>query len=325
MLTKINEQKNMPLITSFYAPAIAADLDGYEQIYCIICDSDLNRVWVSANPKLSRINYFAPCYKAAQRLRSYGVEKNKIFLTGFPFSLEVLGDKSLNVLRKDLGQRLFYLDPYRRFWNLHKINVNHFLGAENYTLNRVRIFTLMYAVGGAGAQKEIAGKIVNSLQVKLQKGNLKLILSAGTRLEVKEYFEKIKESAGNCSNIEIIYSESKEEYFNQFDKAIRETDVLWTKPSELVFYCGLGIPIIMTPAIGAQERCNRRWIREIQAGFKQYDPQYCDQWLFDLLHQGRLAEAAWSGFLKARKMGTYKILEVLETGKLTESVSPLER
>jgi len=37
------------------------------------------------------------------------------------------------------------------------------------------------------------------------------------------------------------------------------------------------------------------------------------------------AEAAWAGFLKARKMGIYKILEVLETGKMTESDSPLER
>ena len=29
---------------------------------------------------------------------------------------------------------------------------------------------------------------------------------------------------------------------------MRTTDILWTKPSELSFYCGLGIPIIMAPA-----------------------------------------------------------------------------
>jgi hypothetical protein len=34
---------------------------------------------------------------------------------------------------------------------------------------------------------------------------------------------------------------------------------------------------------------------------------------------------AWSGFLKARKLGTTKIMEVLETGKMTSSNSPLER
>ena len=29
---------------------------------------------------------------------------------------------------------------------------------------------------------------------------------------------------------------------------MRTTDILWTKPSELSFYCGLGIPIVMAPA-----------------------------------------------------------------------------
>jgi hypothetical protein len=34
---------------------------------------------------------------------------------------------------------------------------------------------------------------------------------------------------------------------------------------------------------------------------------------------------AWSGFLKARKLGTQRIIEVLETGKITKNNSPLER
>ena len=86
-----------------------------------------------------------------------------------------------------------------------------------------------------------------------------------------------------------------------FNFALHNTDILWTKPSELSFYCALGIPIIMTPAIGPQEKCNHRWLREIGAGIKQQNPEYTNQWLLDLLNKGRLAEAAWNGFLKGRK------------------------
>jgi hypothetical protein len=44
-----------------------------------------------------------------------------------------------------------------------------------------------------------------------------------------------------------------------------------------------------------------------------------------MLSKGTLAECAWDGFLKARKLGTYKILEVLETGSLQPETSPVFR
>jgi hypothetical protein len=81
----------------------------------------------------------------------------------------------------------------------------------------------------------------------------------------------------------------------------------------------------MTPSIGPQEKCNRKWLREIGAGIKQQNPEYSDQWLFDLLNKGRLAEAAWNGFLKGRKYGTYNILDFLETGTFVSSNDPLKR
>jgi len=34
---------------------------------------------------------------------------------------------------------------------------------------------------------------------------------------------------------------------------------------------------------------------------------------------------AWSGFLKARKLGTEKIIEILKTGTMEQSNSPVER
>jgi hypothetical protein len=81
----------------------------------------------------------------------------------------------------------------------------------------------------------------------------------------------------------------------------------------------------MTPAIGSQEKFNRRWLQEIQAGIRQENPEYADQWLFDKLADGLFAGLAWSGFLRARKLGTYKILEVLREGKLTRDPSPVMR
>lgn len=325
MMNKI-KSKHLPLVTSFFAPAIAADMKGYDRIYCIICDADLNRVWVSPQPWDSRIVYFAPCGKAAQRLRAYGVPDSKIFVTGFPIADELLGGTGLPVLKSDLGQRLFYLDPKNKFRPLHERNIEYFLGNENCIFREERKLTVTYAVGGAGAQKEIARAIAHSLNAKLSRGEIKLNLVAGIREDVRDYFYKIRSELPEAArSIEIIYDPVMSEYFRKFNLTIRNTDILWTKPSELSFYSALGLPVIMTPTIGSQEIFNRRWLTDINAGIKQINPEYTDQWLYDMLDSGKLADAAWSGFLKGRKLGIHKITEIIETGKMTESNSPVMR
>ena len=325
MLEQIRS-KPLPLITSYLAPAIAADKSGYGRIYCIICDAEISRAWVAEDPRRSRIHYLAPCGRALMRLKSYGVPDERIFLTGFPFPLSILGNSNLDVLRSDTAQRLFYLDPNDRFWPLHGRNAIHFLGKGNCRFKKLRRLTITYAVGGAGAQREFGFSIARSLRDKLESGEVALNLVAGVREEVHQYFQHVKdELLPDCPHLRIIYSPLKEEYFQLFAEAIRSTDILWTKPSELSFYCGLGIPIIMSPSIGAQEVFNRRWLLEIQAGIPQEDPEYTGEWLFDLWREGRLAESAWDGFLKARKYGTYKIQEILETGTMARETSPLKR
>jgi len=318
--------KNLPLITSFYASAVAADKKGFNKVYCIICDADINRVWVAKDPWESKIEYFTPCGKAAQRLKAYGVPDERIHLTGFPLPIELLGDENLTILKKNLAQRLFYLDPKGKFWARHGRNVEYFLGKENCVFKNDRKFTITYAVGGAGAQKEIGEKIAESLKQKLQSGEIRLNLVAGIRKEVNDFFQAVKnEIDPEGESIKIIYSESLHEYFDHFNNALHETDILWTKPSELSFYCALGIPILMSPIIGSQEKFNRKWLREIQAAMKQEKPDYTDQWLYDLLNRGTLAESAWDGFLKARKLGTYKIMQVLEKGYLEKQSDPVLR
>jgi hypothetical protein len=318
--------KNLPVVTSFYASAIAADKKGFNKVFCIICDADINRAWVAKDPWESKIEYFAPCGKAAQRLKAYGVPDERIHLTGFPLPIELLGDENLSVLKKDLAQRLFYLDPKGKFWARHGRNVEYFLGKENCVFRNERKLTITYAVGGAGAQKEIGEKIAKSLKEKLRAEEIRLFLVAGIRKEVNEYFLSIKKDIDPDGNsIKVIFSESVHKYFEIFNNALHETDILWTKPSELSFYCALGIPIVMSPIIGSQEKFNRKWLREIQAGMKQEKPDYTDQWLYDLLNRGTLAESAWDGFLKARKLGTFKIHQVLENGYLEKTTDPVLR
>jgi hypothetical protein len=320
------ERKSLPLICSYPVPALIADYYNYGRNYCIITDAEINRAWVPKDPASSRTVYFAPCSRALQRLRQYGVLDERIFLTGFPFPKILLGSEKLEVLRYDVGQRLHYLDPRNKFWPLHELNVKHFLGKQYLEFKKERIFTVTYAVGGAGAQTDIGYKIVKSLREKILKKELKLYLVAGIREEVHKYFQHgLKELGISEDIVPIIYSPDVYEYFDKFSELMRVTDVLWTKPSELSFYSGLGLPIIMSDSIGAQERYNRKWLMEIQAGIPQEDPEFTNEWLIDLWNYGRFAESAWDGFLKARKFGTYKIYEVLRTGTMVRETSPLRR
>jgi hypothetical protein len=319
-----------PIITSFYVPAIAAEHAGYKEIYCIICDTDLSRVWVSENASESNIIYFAPVAGSAQRLHSYGVPEKNIILTGFPLPLELLGNRELDILKTNLNRRLQNLDPDGKFHDLYKHSVNAFIQYDKRNMMAEEIkqksITITYAVGGAGAQKEIGRQIAISLSKKIHEGEVKLNLVAGTRTKLRDYFVRVKEEiAGNNRNVQVIWAEDNESYFDLFNQCLQTTDILWTKPSELSFYCALGLPIIMTPAIGPQEKFNRRWLRETGAGIKQRNPEFTHQWLYDILKKGRLAEAAWLGFLKAPKYGTYNILDFLERGTFISSNDPLKR
>jgi hypothetical protein len=87
--------------------------------------------------------------------------------------------------------------------------------------------------------------------------------------------------------------------------------MLMTKPSELSFYAGLGIPIIIQPSIGSQEDFNRRWLMHIGAGMLQENPKYTQEWIFDMLGGGDLAEVAMQGFVEIEKLGTYHIEKIV--------------
>jgi hypothetical protein len=57
----------------------------------------------------------------------------------------------------------------------------------------------------------------------------------------------------------------------------------------------------------------------------QYTPKLALEWLVDMLREGALAEKALNGFIKNRKLGVYKVEEVLATGTMPRETDPLRR
>jgi UDP-N-acetylglucosamine:LPS N-acetylglucosamine transferase len=193
-----------------------------------------------------------------------------------------------------------------------------------------RELTVMFAVGGSGVHTSLAEKILKGLRRQLREGSVNIILAAGTSEGTAAEFMKYVDSIGLAArldrNVRVVYSPSFTEYFRQFNRALRVTDVLWTKPSELSFYCALGLPLVTAPAVGYHEELNRRWLQDMHAGIRPAGrAEDAGEWLLDLRDSGMLAEAAWEGFLKGRKMGAYKIEELLAKGSFTTAPSPLER
>lgn len=315
----LRRDKNPPsLITSFFAVAFMAEYFGYKgEIYCQVCDADISRAWVSPKPTLSKVKYFASCYRVEERLKLYGVKPENIFLTGFPLPKENLGGSHLGVLKNDLWHRLYNLDPKKKYAEQYKKSICKHLEVKDLPKKADHPLTLTFAVGGAGAQREIAGEVLKSLKNKILNREIKLILVAGSRQDVyRDFYKMVKRS--NVSSafkkngfVDIIFSPDKDEYFKKFNEALRTTDVLWTKPSELCFYTALGLPIVMSPPIGSQEAFNRKWLEAIGAGVDQDEPRHVDEWLFDWLNSGWLAEAAMEGYFEASKFGTYNIEKII--------------
>lgn len=311
--------KDIPLITTFFTVAFMAEEHGFKgEIYCVVCDTDITRTWAPLHPAKSRIKYLAPCRRVVERLKEYGVKEENIFLTGFPLPDENLGGRNLLKLKQDLAERLAKLDPENLYRQKYLSTVRQFLKGVSIKSKSTVPPALTFAVGGAGAQRKIGLEILKSLRKKLLNNEISLTLVAGTRRDVFEYFKNYIVSLGLKKilnkNLSILFSVEKEDYFKQFNKVLSTTDILWTKPSELVFYTALGIPIIIAEPLGSQEVFNKTWLKTVGAGISQEDPTLTHEWLFDWINSGWLAEAAVSGFLDGRQFGVHNIVDVVFRG-----------
>jgi hypothetical protein len=307
------QARDLTLVTTFYSPAVLADYHGYDRIFCIVTDSDVNRVWAPILPATSKVHYLAPAGRVVRRLRAYGVQKDSISLTGFPLPHELVGGDDAPVLRRNLAARLSRLDPLGTFRRQYSVELEAF-GALPDAGGPPH---LVFAVGGAGAQSELPERFLPSLAQMLRNGDIRLTLVAGVRDEVRRRFESQIEAshlgAQVGRNLEILYAAHTEEYFSRFDALLAGADVLWTKPSELVFYAGLGLPLLLSEPVGIHESYNRRYARENGAALKQRDPSVIAERLRELLEDGHLATAAWAGYRRVPHRGLYEIAKRIRT------------
>ncbi len=303
----------LPIITSFFNTVYMADYYRYPgQVYCLVCDADISRAWAPYDPKKSKVIYLAPNVRTRERLMMYGVKGNNIHVTGFPMPEELVGGVNKDIIRHDLARRLARLDHDGLYRDKYDTLIKkHLAGEPIPSAKDAPVIT--FAVGGAGAQRSIADDLLFSLKKMLQKKEIKLNLVAGVRRDVADYFEdRVKYyKLHNLDNIKILYHRTKNDYFVDFNETLRETDILWTKPSELSFYAGLGIPMILSEPLGSQENFNREWLIAIGAGIDAHNPRYADNWLPKWLDTGRLARAAMQGFIEAESLGTYNIEKIV--------------
>jgi hypothetical protein len=254
-------------------------------------------------------------------MREYGIPEKNIIFTGFPLPKNLIHDKKSSCVKFDLENRIPNLDPagiYRKRYKEHLIRT---IGKSHMKKKSDHPLTIMYLVGGAGAQKKTGIAIAKSLKERIIKRKVKLILVAGVRKEVADYFrkhlKKLELDKYLDKSIQIIHETTKDKYFTELNNELHNTDIIWTKPSEMVFYAGLGIPVICTQPLGAHESFNLEWLQHIGSGFIEEKPEYANDWLFYWLESGRFAESAVEGFIEAPTLGTFHVEEVvLKTRKV---------
>jgi hypothetical protein len=310
-------QTQAPLLTTFYAPAIAADQSGLDRIYCVVTDGDINRIWAPIHPERSRIHYLVPSRRALRRLCAYGVAPDRVEFTGFPLPHDLLGGRELPALKRNLAARLVRLDPDRSFREEYEEELTRVLGPLPAD-QQGRPPLLVFAIGGSGTQVGLAHRLIPSLKDAVLEGKIRLALVAGVRSEVAESLmtwireNNLEEQLG--SGVQVLFQNDLEEYFSRFNQLLAETDILWTKPSELTFYAALGIPLILSSPVGVHEWSNRRWAREHGAGLKQRDARFAAGWIQEWLSDGILAGVAWAGFTRLPKRGLYRITDRFARG-----------
>ena len=309
-LAAVLEAEDAALVSAFYAEAIVADRAGRGRVYCVVTDADVNRVWAPMRGDRSRIHYFAPTRRIVRRLRAYGVRPEKVTFTGFPLPPSLVGNGDEAPLLRNLSARLARLDPNGHLRDRLQAKARgYLLPAPRDAASRPPL--VVFAIGGAGAQLDLARDLLRGLRDALRGDRLGLALVAGTRKEVAVRLRRYADDAGVADRVRVLVAPDFTSYYRTFNALLAEADVLWTKPGELVFYAGLGLPLVLAPAVGVQERANTRWVLDRGAAVPQGDPRHAGSWLREMIDDGVLAGAAFSGHLRLPYDGSRKIAAIV--------------
>ena len=304
-----------PVITTFYAVALMLEGKIDQPVYCVVTDTDVNRVWAPVCSRQTAIRYLAPCDEVAQRLYSYGVPTAQVRVTGFPLPDSLVGGRDRIAAKASLRRRLGRLDPLGTFARTFHEAVSSELGPIPEAKGPIQ---LMFAVGGAGAQAQLVDGLLPAVGALVDAEELTLVLGAGIRPRVREVFELAVRRTGLerhlGQSVRILASDSVDAYLQQFETELETTDVLLTKPSELIFYAAVGLPLILAPAVGVHEDRNRQWVTQFGAALDQPEIGKLGWWLRARLADGSLARAAWNGFSRLNATGVYAIVDLVTGG-----------
>jgi UDP-N-acetylglucosamine:LPS N-acetylglucosamine transferase len=282
-----------PVVCTFYAPALAADRRVTTPVACLVTDSDAHRVWGPRDPASSRLVYLAPTSRVVTRLASWGVPPERIILTGFPLPPELVDPGAAAAA---FARRTARLTTPARAREVPRLTV---------------------AVGGAGAQAERGRQLSVSLAPLVKAGRLRLAMVAGTNTGVAASFRRGLREAGlddlPPDQVELLWEPSFIAYYRRFNRLLADTDILWTKPSELSFYAALGIALVLDDPVGDHERHNRDWLLELGAAVVRQDPDTADRWIPAWLEDGTLTAVASNGFRRLPRSGTARIVGFLQT------------
>ena len=298
-----------PILATYPAAAMAARHAPGARVFCLATDTDVNRAWAPSNAMHVCIDYLAPVSGVVDRLRSFGVPDKRIHLTGFPLPAKLIAQTE-----SALARRLHRLDPALAFRN----QADKAAWAPIHDLlqpSSTEPIAMTIAIGGAGGQTRHVSQILMSVRKRILAGQLSLTLVAGTRADVAEILLNIVRNTGLSldEGVEILFAAEYKEYFRLFEDCLAATDLLWTKPSELVFYAALGLPMLLAPPLGGQEHANRNWLLSNNAALDAGNPATLDRRLEGLLATGELCRTAWNGYSRLDRDGANRINTLLNS------------
>ncbi len=281
------------LLHTFYLHAMLSVYRDYQgKNYLLLCDTDFHRVWVPVNPTRGSLQYMVPITKSADRLISYGVPPRRIHVTGFPLPVANTGGPDLVNLRDDFDARRARLKS-----------------------NSDTPLTVLFPFSGAGAYSNLLSELVMSMLDEVREGEVHLVVSCGDNEHALRSAGKLFRDCGlgDSEFAEILFDGDLFASFDRFNQVLKSTDVIITKPSEMVFYAALGIPMLFLPPIGAHEAKNRDYLISSNCAVNLVNLKDFPKWLKKERREGRLLELAETGMERLPKHGTFAIDELVRS------------
>jgi hypothetical protein len=292
-------------LSTFYANAIAAGHHGSGPVACVVTDSHVHRVWAPRRPASSRIVYFVPVDGTAACLADYGVHPDHVRVTGFPLPSELVG----------IGQEALRRHFLARLGRLRRMTRSRAVTSSDP-------LTITVAVGGAGAQVHHIRSLLTELRHELKTGAIRLVLVAGTHEWAARMFRgwvsREVEKGLPPDAVAILVEATFTDYYRAFNRQLAHTDILWTKPSELVFYAGLGLPLVLEEPVGAHEEHNGELIITAGAGVRRPPAGQLAPWLRHMMDSGHFIRAAEAGRDRFSANGTTRIASYCSTDLYNE-------